>query len=76
MIKYIKDVNILPILEFYSKIESNIVWSDYAPKGKQTGLQYYGLEDPWTSAVGPSRGSELEYNRLNPFFKDTILNVI
>jgi hypothetical protein len=72
MIKYINDIDVTSILESYSKIESNIVWTEYGHKSKQTGLQYYNNEDPWSSAVGISRGRELEYNKLNPFFKDTI----
>jgi hypothetical protein len=72
MIKYINDIDVTSILESYSKIESNIVWTEYGHKGKQTGLQYYNNEDPWSNAVGISRGRELEYNKLNPFFKDTI----
>ena len=72
MIKVVKIIDINPILESYSKIESDMVWTEYGHKGKQTGLQYYNNEDPWSSSVGISRSRELEYNRLNPFFKDTI----
>jgi hypothetical protein len=76
MIKYINDIDVAPILEFYSKIESDIVWKEYGHKGKQTGLQYYDSEDPWTSAVGPPEGNELKYDKINPFFKDTIFEEI
>jgi hypothetical protein len=76
MIKVVKNIDISPILESYSKIESHMVWTEYGHKGGQTGLQYYNSEDPWTSAVGNSRGRELEYNKLNPFFKDTIFEEI
>jgi hypothetical protein len=76
MIKSINPIDITPILEFYSKIESDIVWTEYGGKGRQTGLQYRNLEDPWTGAVGVSRGKELEYNKLNPFFKDTVFEEI
>ena len=80
MIKTIKSIDINPLIEFYNKIESNIIWTEYGHKGKQAGLQYYDLEDPWTSAVGPSRGikpgKELQYEKLNPFFKDTIFEEI
>jgi len=72
MIKIVNTIDITPILESYSKIESNMIWTEYGHKGKQTGLQYYNNEDYWTSSVGISRGRELEYNKLNPFFKDTI----
>ena len=76
MIKSIKPIDITPILESYSKLESDIVWTEYGHKGKQTGLQYLNMEDPWTSAVGVSQGRELSYDRLNPFFKDTIFEEI
>jgi len=72
MIKSIKLININPLLESYSKIESHIVWTEYGHKGCQAGLQYCDSEDPWSSAVGLSQGRELEYNQLNPFFKDTV----
>jgi hypothetical protein len=72
MIKVVNAIDTTPILESYSKIESNMVWTEYGHKGKQTGLQFYNNEDPWSSSVGISRGRELEYDRLNPFFKDTI----
>jgi hypothetical protein len=76
MIKVLKAIDINLLLESYSKIECDMVWTEYGHKGKQTGLQYYNNEDPWTSAVGISQGRELEYNRLNPFFKNTIFEEI
>jgi hypothetical protein len=76
MIKYIKPIDISPILEFYSKKESDMVWTEYGHKGKQTGLQCYNLEDPWTSAIGTSRGKDLECTQINPLFKDTIFEEI
>jgi hypothetical protein len=76
MIKVINNIDVTTILESYSLIEPNIVWTEYGHKGKQTGLQYFNMEDPWTSAVGVSRGRELEYNRLNPFFKNSIFEEI
>jgi hypothetical protein len=72
MIKIIKDIDINPILEEYSKLESGITWTEYGHKGQQAGLQYIESEDPWSSAVGLCKNDELEYNKLNPFFKDTI----
>jgi hypothetical protein len=76
MIKYINDIDVDPILEFYSKMESDMIWTEYDHKGKQTGLQYYNSEDPWISAVGPAQGNELEYDKINPFFKDTVFEEI
>jgi len=76
MIKCINDIDVNAILDSYSKIKSNIAWTDYGHKGRQVGLQYYNDEDPWTSAVGKSQGNELEYNKLNPFFKDTIFEEV
>jgi hypothetical protein len=76
MIKCINKIDIGTILDFYSKIESNIIWTENGHKGSQTGLQHYNLEDPWTSAVGKSKGNELDCFNLNPFFKDTIFEEV
>jgi len=70
-VEILRGININTLLDCYSKMESNIAWTEYGHKGKQTGLQYKVGEDPWTSAVGRSNGGELEYTNLNLFFKDT-----
>ena len=75
MIKIIEPYSITPLLDCYFQIEKDLVWTDYGNK-KQTGLQFKGLEDPWVSAVGRSKGQELTYTNLNPFFKDTIFEEI
>jgi len=62
------------ILNDLNKLD-NIVWTNYT-QGRQTGLQYKLGEDPWTSAVGGSQGSETQYIELNPFFKNTIFETI
>ena len=60
----------------YLEIEKEIVWTDYGAKGRQAGLQFKALEDPWASAVGVSKGAELTYTNLNPFFKNTVFEEI
>jgi hypothetical protein len=76
MIKVIEPVDITPILEKYTELESSIQWTNYGINNKQAGLQYKDNEDPWTSAVGKSRGHELAYTNLNPFFKDTVFETL
>ena len=76
LIKIIESIDINPILECYHSLESEIIWTDYNHKGKQSGLQYLIDEDPWTSAVGRSRGKELEYTNLNSYFSNTIFEEI
>ena len=76
MITNLETINYELILDAYNLLESSMQWTNYGHKGKQTGLQYKDNEDPWTSAVGRSRGEELLYNNLNPFFKDTIFEEI
>ena len=72
MIRIIDTVDIVEILESYQQLEHNITWTDYGTKGRQAGLQYKDIEDPWNSAVGKSRGEELAYTNLNPFFTGTV----
>jgi hypothetical protein len=71
MIKVLSDIDVTPILECYRQLEDSISWTDYGHKGKQSGVQYKTGEDPWTSAVGKSRGNDLEIIELNPAFKNT-----
>lgn len=76
MVTTLSSIDIQPILTYYKEIESAIVWDDYWPKGKQTGVQHRDGEDEWASAVGISKGYELSYNKINPFFKGSILESI
>jgi hypothetical protein len=75
MIKFLETINSQEILKNYNLLEEKIIWTDYS-QGRQTGLQYRLGEDSWTSSVGKSQGAELEYTKLNPFFKDTIFENI
>ena len=50
MIKIIDSFRIAPLLMSYLEIEKEIVWTDYGAKGRQAGLQFNALEDPWASA--------------------------
>ena len=75
MINIIETCPITEILDCYFKIEKDLEWTDYGNK-KQVGLQFKDLEDPWASAVGTSKGDELAYINLNPFFKDTVFEEV
>jgi hypothetical protein len=72
MIKILETINEQSILDVYNTIEKDIVWTDYGPKGKQSGLQFKEGDNVWNSAVGKSIDNELDYKHINPFFKNTI----
>lgn len=76
MINLLSNIDVQPLLDEYSRLEKDIQWTEYGHKGKQTSLQHKTDDDPWTSSVGKSRGKELDYTNLNPFFKDTIFEKI
>jgi len=77
LIKTIDQIDITPLVNSYCKIENSIRWSPpNSTINWQTGLQYKVGDDPWTSAVGKSKGDELSYSELNPFFKNTIFEDI
>jgi hypothetical protein len=76
MIKLLSQFDIQPLLDEYHRLEKDIQWTDYGHKGKQAGLQYSANEDPWSSAVGRTHGSEFEHINLNPFFKDTVFEEV
>jgi len=76
MIKILTKIDIQPILDFYLTVENNIIWDEIISKGKQTGIQYLEGADPWSSAVGRSKGNELSYDQLNPFYKGTIIETL
>lgn len=76
MIKIIDKINLEEVLNSYYLIENQIQWDNAFPKGKQCGLQYKVDEDPWIGSTGRSKGKELEYDLLNPCFKDTIFESV
>ena len=76
MIKILTKIDIQPILDFYITVKNNIIWDETILKGKQTGIQYQEGADPWSSAVGRSKGNELSYDQLNPFYKGTIIETL
>lgn len=76
MIKILEPIKIDPLLETYNKLDNGIEWTDMGFKGRQVGLQYKIGDDHWTSAVGRSKGHELTYDQINPYFKDTIFENI
>lgn len=63
------------LLDFYYKIEDSIEWTEFGPKGskgRQAGVQFMHGENPWSSAVGRSKGHhELLYDLMNPIFKES-----
>jgi hypothetical protein len=76
MIKLLSQIDVVPLLDEFHRLEKDIKWTEYGHKGKQAGLQHKISEDPWTSAVGKSQGQEIAYTTLNPFFKDTVFEEI
>ena len=64
------------ILDCYINLESKIEFTEYGHKGSQTGLQYWEGEDAFFSAVGKSRGQELECTVINPLFANTIFETV
>jgi len=72
MIRIIESINIVPILDEYQKIEKDIRWTEFGHKGKQAGLQSRIDQDPWTDAVDRSKGLEMTFDHINPFFQNTI----
>ena len=75
MIENLGTIDVQSILDCYHKLEPNIIWSDYGNK-KQTSLQYKEGDNVWLSSSGKSKGDELSYDQLNPFFKDTVFEEI
>jgi hypothetical protein len=77
LIKTIDQIDITSLVNSYCEIENSIRWSPpNSTINWQTGLQYKVGDDPWTSAGGKSKGDELSYSELNPFFKNTIFEDI
>ena len=76
MIKILGPIDIQPLLDCYSNIESGIQWTEYGHKGRQSGLQHRPLENPWTSIVGKSSGDEMSAVVINPYFKETVFEEI
>jgi hypothetical protein len=76
MIKVLSSVDSASLLNEYISLRKDMQWTGMGSKGKQVGLQYQENEDPWTSSVGKSRGNELEYSHLNPFFKNTKFELV
>lgn len=66
------EIDIAPILSQFNILDHDMQWTNFGHKGSQVGLQYRAGEDPWTSAVGRSKGNEHTYTELNPFFANTI----
>jgi len=76
MIKILGPIDIQPLLDCYSDLESGIQWTEYGHKGRQAGLQHRPSENPWTSIVGKSSGDEMSAGIINPYFKETVFEEI
>jgi hypothetical protein len=75
--RVIDTIDVEAILECYYRLEPEIQFTEFGHKGSQAGVQYHiNDENQWTSAVGRSRGVELEYTQLNDTFKGTIFETI
>ena len=72
LIKTLDPIDIKPLLIFYFSNIKQINWTIYGHKSRQSGLQYKEGDDPFSGAVGKSKGDELLHNRLNPLYKDSI----
>jgi hypothetical protein len=72
MIKILDDFDVKELLEFYKKVEDDILWTEYN-NGKQTGLQYRTGSNQWTDAVGPWKQGETKWKDglINSFFIGT-----
>jgi hypothetical protein len=75
MIRTLLPIDVTQVIKEYQEIDNGIQWTVFN-KGKQTSLQSKYGEDPWTSSTGKSRGDELSFNILNPYFKGTIFEEI
>ena len=72
MIKVLDEIDNVLVLSEYLKIKDGITWIDFGSKSRQAGLQYKQDEDPWSSAVGKSKGNETLYNNLNPLIQGSL----
>jgi Aspartyl/Asparaginyl beta-hydroxylase len=70
--RILEDIDHQSLVDSYTAIADEIVWTEYGHKGRQTSVQYNEGDDPWTSSVGKSQGRERMYDRLNPYFAGTI----
>lgn len=75
MIRTLIPIDIEKVKKEYSSLEAGIPWTIFN-KGKQASLQYRFGEDPWISSTGKSRGDELNFNILNPYFSGTVFEEI
>lgn len=76
MIKEISKINAGALLDAYLSLEEGINWTDFGHKGKQAGIQSRSSENLWDDAVGRSKGEELSYGYFNPYFKNSIFEIL
>lgn len=75
MIKSIASINCDELLDSLNELNHGIIWTDYGKK-KQAGLQHKLGEDPWTDAVGRSKGQELSYDQFNNYFANSVFETV
>ena len=76
LIKKLDPIDITTLLKFYFSHIQHINWTVYGHKSKQSGLQYKDGDDPFSGAVGKSKGDELLHNILNPLYKDSVFETL
>jgi hypothetical protein len=85
MIKEIDTIDISILLSTYQELENGAVWYETSDKKvnltdthlkRQTSLQHRETEDHWISSVGRSRLDESLFCNINPYFKDTIFEIL
>jgi len=85
MIQEIDNIDIAPILTAYYELEKDMVWYEGIDRKvnlqdvkfkRQVSLQYKEDEEPWASSVGRIRHAEILYNKINPYFKDTVFETL
>lgn len=74
--KVLDEIDSKSILEFYDSIESKIVWNDFGPKGKQSGIQYKTGECQFLSATDRARYPDHYCDNINDLYKNTIIEEI
>jgi len=73
MFNLIEKIDSKSLLDFYYLIESELVWQDSGPKGRQSGIQYKDNEDQFLSATGRARFHDAQFHNLNDVYKGTII---
>lgn len=76
MIKIIDTIDHQLLLDQYQILEPNMQWADGLHKGRQTSLQYRQDSDIWLGATGKNNDAGQRYDKLNPYFQNSIFEII